>query len=223
MAETTGLPFEKKAIIPIDPRTKIFLTVTVSTIMVAGGTGGIMTVIRPCLMAFPMCLLLLSKRWKSVLKFSAMYAVLFALELTVLPLLTGTWNFVLGAAIGIYTHMLPGFIMGYYLIESTTVSEFVAAMERVHIPQGFGIIPTSIFHFRAMDLKIRKIASGYSLAIETLPSISPSTNTTIRRWKNGCIRKEKQKKATAEPPFMVRSIMALATQGIQIDFSGLVL
>lgn len=56
MAETTGLPFEKKAIIPIDPRTKIFLTVTVSTIMVAGGTGGIMTVIRPCLMAFPMCL-----------------------------------------------------------------------------------------------------------------------------------------------------------------------
>lgn len=35
MAETTGLPFEKKAIIPIDPRTKIFLTVTVSTIMVA--------------------------------------------------------------------------------------------------------------------------------------------------------------------------------------------
>ena len=203
MAETTGLPFEKKAIIPIDPRTKIFLTVTVSTIMVAGGTGGIMTVIRPCLMAFPMCLLLLSKRWKSVLKFSAMYAVLFALELTVLPLLTGTWNFVLGAAIGIYTHMLPGFIMGYYLIESTTVSEFVAAMERVHIPQGFGIIPTSIFHFRAKDLKIRKIASGYSLAIETLPSISPSTNTTIRRWKNGCIRKEKQKKATAEPPFMV--------------------
>ena len=203
MAETTGLPFEKKAIIPIDPRTKIFLTVTVSTIMVAGGTGGIMTVIRPCLMAFPMCLLLLSKRWKSVLKFSAMYAVLFALELTVLPLLTGTWNFVLGAAIGIYTHMLPGFIMGYYLIESTTVSEFVAAMERVHIPQGFGIIPTSIFHFRARDLKIRKIASGYSLAIETLPSISPSTNTTIRRWKNGCIRKEKQKKATAEPPFMV--------------------
>ena len=136
MAETTGLPFEKKAIIPIDPRTKIFLTVTVSTIMVAGGTGGIMTVIRPCLMAFPMCLLLLSKRWKSVLKFSAMYAVLFALELTVLPLLTGTWNFVLGAAIGIYTHMLPGFIM-----------EFVAAMERVHIPQKIVIPLSVVFRF----------------------------------------------------------------------------
>ena len=53
-----SLPFEKKSVIPIDPRTKIFLTVTVSTIMIAGGTGGMMNVIRPCLMALPMCLFL---------------------------------------------------------------------------------------------------------------------------------------------------------------------
>lgn len=147
MAETAPLPFEKKAIIPIDPRTKICLTVTVSTIMVAGGTGGIMTLIRPCLMALPMCLLVLSKRWKSAVKFSVVYAVLFLLELTVLPLLTGTWNFILGAAVGIYTHMLPGFIMGYYLIESTTVSEFVAAMEKVHIPQKIVIPLSVVFRF----------------------------------------------------------------------------
>lgn len=147
MTETAPLPFEKKTIIPIDPRTKIFLTVTVSTIMVAGGTGGIMTFIRPCLMALPMCLLVLSKRWKSAVKFSVVYAVLFLLELTVLPLLTGTWNFILGAAVGIYTHMLPGFIMGYYLIESTTVSEFVAAMERVHIPQKIVIPLSVVFRF----------------------------------------------------------------------------
>lgn len=147
MTETAPLPFEKKAIIPIDPRTKIFLTVTVSTIMVAGGTGGIMTLIRPCLMALPMCLLVLSKRWKSAVKFSVVYAALFLLELTVLPLLTGTWNFILGAAVGIYTHMLPGFIMGYYLIESTTVSEFVAAMERVHIPQKIVIPLSVVFRF----------------------------------------------------------------------------
>ena len=124
-----SLPFEKKSVIPIDPRTKIFLTVTVSTIMIAGGTGGMMNVIRPCLMALPMCLFLLSKRWKTVLKFSITYLVLFSMEITLLPLLTGMWNFLLGAAVGIYTHMLPGVIMGYYLIDSTTVSEFVAAME----------------------------------------------------------------------------------------------
>ena len=35
------LKFENKAVIPTDPRTKLFLTVTVSTIMITGGTGGI--------------------------------------------------------------------------------------------------------------------------------------------------------------------------------------
>ena len=62
-----------------------------------------------------------------------------------------------------------------------------------HAPPPFLIrvwdIPASIFHFRARDLKIRKIASGYSLAvlaIETLPSISPSTNTTIWSGDFGC-------------------------------------
>ena len=89
----------------------------------------------------------LSKKWKAAARFAVTYAVLFILELTVLPLLTGTWNFVLGAAIGIYTHMLPGFIMGYYLVSTTTVSEFVAAMERMHVPQKIVIPVSVVFRF----------------------------------------------------------------------------
>ncbi|WP_201798202.1 hypothetical protein [Lachnotalea glycerini] len=65
------------------------------------------------------------------IRFTITYIILLVLELTVLSLLTGLWNFILGAAVGIYTHMLPGFIMGYYLVSTTTVSEFVAAMERM--------------------------------------------------------------------------------------------
>lgn len=49
----TTLKFESKAVIPTDPRTKLFLTVTVSTIMITGGTGGFMNFVRPCLMACP--------------------------------------------------------------------------------------------------------------------------------------------------------------------------
>ena len=64
-----------------------------------------------------------------------------------MPLLTGTWNFILGAAVGIYTHMLPGFIMGYYLVSTTTVSEFVAAMERMHVPEKIVIPVSVVFRF----------------------------------------------------------------------------
>ena len=141
------LKFENKAVIPTDPRTKLFLTVTVSTIMITGGTGGFMNLVRPCLMACPIVFLLLSRKWGAAARFAVTCAILFALELTVLPLLTGTWNFILGAAVGIYTHMLPGFIMGYYLVSTTTVSEFVAAMEKMHIPQKIVIPMSVVFRF----------------------------------------------------------------------------
>ena len=146
-AAVTTLKFENKSAIPTDPRTKLFLTVTVSTIMITGGTGGFMNLVRPCLMACPIVFLLLSWKWSAAVRFAVTYAILFALELTVLPLLTGTWNFILGAAVGIYTHMLPGFIMGYYLVSTTTVSEFVAAMEKMHIPQKIVIPMSVVFRF----------------------------------------------------------------------------
>ncbi len=141
------LKFENKSVIPTDPRTKLFLTVTVSTIMITGGTGGFMNLVRPCLMACPIVFLFLSRKWGAAARFAVTYAILFALELTILPLLTGTWNFILGAAVGIYTHMLPGFIMGYYLVSTTTVSEFVAAMEKMHIPQKIVIPMSVVFRF----------------------------------------------------------------------------
>ena len=147
MSAAEELKFERNSLIPIDPRTKIFLTVTVSTITMAGGTGGMMDIIRPCLVALPVLLLLLSQRWKAAARFSITYAVLYGLELTVIPMLTGMWNFILNAASGIYTHMLPGFVMGYYLISTTTVSEFVAAMERMHVPQKIVIPVSVVFRF----------------------------------------------------------------------------
>ena len=57
-AAVTTLKFENKSAIPTDPRTKLFLTVTVSTIMITGSTGGFMNLVRPCLMACPIVFLL---------------------------------------------------------------------------------------------------------------------------------------------------------------------
>ena len=59
----------------------------------------------------------------------------------------GVWGFLLGGMVGIYTYILPGFVMGFYLIDTTSVSEFVAAMERVHAPQGLVIPVSVVFRF----------------------------------------------------------------------------
>lgn len=72
-AAVTTLKFESKAVIPTDPRTKLFLTVTVSTIMITGGTGGFMNLVRPCLMACPIVFLLLSRKWGAAARFAVTY------------------------------------------------------------------------------------------------------------------------------------------------------
>ncbi len=139
--------FYKKTNIPLDPRTKIFLTVTVSSILVGGAVGGIMNILRPCLAAFPFILLLIAKKYKTAVRFFSLYLALFGVEIFLLPRISGVFSFLLSALVGIYSHMLPGFLMGYFLIVSTTVSEFVAAMERLHLSRKIVIPVSVVFRF----------------------------------------------------------------------------
>lgn len=171
MEKTTDMDilFYKKSNIPLDPRTKIFLTLTVSSILVGGAVGGIMNILRPCLAALPFILFLYAKQYKTATKFFVCYLVLFFIEIYLLPIVTGYWGFFLSAIVGVFSHMLPGFLMGYFLIVSTTVSEFVAAMERLHIPQKivipisvvFRFLPTMKEEYNAINdaMKMRSITS----------------------------------------------------------------
>ena len=159
----TTIPFEVRSILPIDPRTKIFLTITVTTIMCTGGTGGMMNIIRPSVALFPILMLFLSKRKEKAAVFLLTYGVLFLLETFLFPVLKGAMSFLFGAVVGVYTHVLPGAIMGYYLIDTTNVSEFVAAMERMHasekiiIPMSvvFRFFPTVIEEYKAISDAMR--------------------------------------------------------------------
>lgn len=69
MENLKQLPFEQKSIFHIDPRTKLFLTITVTTIMCAGKFDGAMIYIRPMAAIFPILMLLFSMRLKAALKF----------------------------------------------------------------------------------------------------------------------------------------------------------
>ena len=135
--------FESKKSISLDPRTKIFLMIIVTTIMTASSSVGIMYYIRFATLILPLLLLSIDKKWNIVCRLLITYSILFILELKIFPILSGLGFFILGALIGIYIRILPGFIMGYYFISTTTVSEFIAAMERMHLSDKI-IIPLSV-------------------------------------------------------------------------------
>lgn len=64
-----------------------------------------------------------------------------------LPHLSGLPNFLVVAICGFFMRFVPGIMMGYITVRTTTVSEFVASMKKLHLPEQI-IIPMSvIFRF----------------------------------------------------------------------------
>lgn len=131
----------------LDPRTKLFMLLIMTTLMFSTGTQGIMGIIKPVLSLLPFCLLFTRKQWKTAVKYALLYLLCFLLERFCLPHLTGFPSFLLMAVTSIMTRFAPGIMMAAYLVSSTTVSEFVAAMERMHVPDTIVIPLSVIFRF----------------------------------------------------------------------------
>ena len=131
----------------LDPRTKLLMLLTVTSLMLSTGNSGVMNLVKPVLSVLPFALLLSERQWKTALKYLALYAVCFALERIALYLMSGLPAFLLLAVCSIMTRFAPGIMMGAFLIASTSVSDFIAAMKRMHISEKI-IIPLSvIFRF----------------------------------------------------------------------------
>ena len=56
-------------------------------------------------------------------------------------------NYIAVAVVGILLRFTPSVVMGYFVVTTTTVSEFVAAMERLHLPQQITIPMSVMFRF----------------------------------------------------------------------------
>ena len=131
----------------LDPRTKLFMLITVTSLMLSTGNSGVMNIIKPVLSIIPFILLLSEGKWRTAAKYLLLYAVCFALERVALYTLSGMASFILLAVCSVMTRFAPGFMMGAFLISSTSVSDFIAAMKRMHITEKI-IIPLSvIFRF----------------------------------------------------------------------------
>lgn len=128
----------------LDPRTKLLLMLTISIFVLGGlGGGGIMLWVRPALAAIPFMLLLCSRRLGAAAFYAVMYFICYFGQEMLVTYTTGTVSFLLLLVCGLFCRFLPGFMAGYYLVRTTTVSEFVAAMHRMHITDKI-VIPASV-------------------------------------------------------------------------------
>jgi len=131
----------------LDPRTKLLLLTFVSVFVLGNAGGDSAAEFRVVLNYLPLFLLLASRRWGAFLYGVLLYSVAYALALLVMPHCKGFLNYLLVATCGIILRFLPGILTGMYVVSTTTVSEFICAMERMHVSQKITIPLAVMFRF----------------------------------------------------------------------------
>lgn len=141
----------------LDPRTKLLLLIIINVIMMGGGIEGTAMVVRPVLALIPFSLLLTEGRIKAVIIYLPLYALAAFGESYLVPHTAGLTNLLLIIASGLITRFMPCLVMGYYVVTTTTVSEFTASMESMHITQKI-VIPLSVM-FRFFPTVVEEASS----------------------------------------------------------------
>lgn len=154
----------------LDPRTKLLLLITMATFVLGGAGSRQMSFLPYALSLLPVILLLSARAYKAAFIAAAVYILAESAFRLAGPLLSGPVYFILLGTRGILTRSLPSLMMGAYVVSTTTVSEFTAAMLRLHLSEiiiiplsvMFRFFPTVADEFSSINaaMKMRGIALG---------------------------------------------------------------
>ena len=128
----------------LDPRTKMAVLVVLSIVMM-GGFYQTSFHYLPALLPFVM--LLCSRRWAGAVRYTLIFGICMLLQAVVLPKASGPAGFLLAACCVLPLYFIPTIGAAEVLISTTTAGEFVAAMERMHMPRAITVSTAVIFRF----------------------------------------------------------------------------
>lgn len=131
----------------LDPRTKIVLCLVVSFIMLESTTSLVVNALQIALAALPLIFLLMLGKHKMAVYYLCAYVFASLVPQLLVPLLPDIINLLFTGMIALMTQILPGMMMAYFLIVSTSVSEFVTAMDRMHVPKSISVPMSVLFRF----------------------------------------------------------------------------
>lgn len=140
-------PTAKAKQLYLDPRTKIVLCLVVSFIMLESTTSLVVNALQIALAALPLIFLLMLGKHKMAVYYLCAYVFASLVPQLLVPLLPDIINLLFTGMIALMTQILPGMMMAYFLIVSTSVSEFVTAMDRMHVPKSISVPMSVLFRF----------------------------------------------------------------------------
>ena len=134
--------------IKLDPRTKLFMLLVVSAVVMMSAATPLLWAVRIIITLVPIILLITEKRYASAFRFFVLYAVTLLLTFYFLSEeSTGIIKALLTGYCGIIVQFLPAMITAWYVIRTTKIDEFVSAMQKMHIPDGITISLAVVMRF----------------------------------------------------------------------------
>ncbi len=156
----------------LDFRTKLFMTFTISTLLIAGSYRGQTIIVAFILGLIPFLLFLVDGKLKTAFIGGAIYILIFSIsEFSMLGTLP-TLNFIILIISGIFAKLYSGIMMGYYTLKTTKMVDLVKSLKDMKMPD-FVIIPLSVmfrfFFSISHDYKeIRKAMKLQGLGLKSL-------------------------------------------------------
>ena len=132
------------AIVRLDPRTKLAVLVVFNVMMLSTGDAGAVVFVKYGLVAFAALMVLNARRPVAAVVFVGLYVVA-SLSETAIAYVSGmsAAGFLIRFFSLLITRMVPGFMVAYAVIVTTTASELIAALERLRVSQKV-IIPFAV-------------------------------------------------------------------------------
>ncbi|QQE47623.1 ABC-type cobalt transport system, permease component CbiQ and related transporters [Peptoniphilus harei] len=127
----------------IDFRTKIFLTNVIGIVAIEGSLGRRYYYLGILIAIFPYLLALFDRKWSLLIKGLLYTSVAILGQGLLLKLPQNFFTMILNLYVGIIIKVLPGFMMGYYALVTTKMSDLVYSLQKISLP-NFLIIPVSV-------------------------------------------------------------------------------
>lgn len=133
--------------VKLDPRTKIYLLLVVNIIVLNSQTIGAAAYIKALLAFIPFFLLLTVGRKSGALWFVVLYAAAQCGRIFFYNMTNGAMDIAIRMLVEIMLRFAPCAVLGYYMLSTTRVSEFLSAMNRMHLTQKLTIPLSVMFRF----------------------------------------------------------------------------
>ena len=160
--------------VKLDFRTKFLMTITTSTICISGTLSTKYPYLGMLVSWLPFLLVLFEHKYKMFCKGSIAVFLATLLTYVLVTEESTLWVFVIFFST-IVLRMMPGIMMGYYAVISTTMSDLVESLRRMRLPDAI-IIPISVmFRF------FYSVQEDYSLITDSMKMHSLTLKST---WKN---------------------------------------